>query len=71
MYSTEFQIGDTVRLIDDGNTYLVVAIQIQTYIGFNGRVRTNYILYLGNGLWRSAKACEIVSKRKTVNGGNR
>ena len=35
MYSTEFQIGDTVRLIDDGNTYLVVAIQIQTYIGFN------------------------------------
>ena len=65
MYSTEFQIGDKVRLHDDGCTYYVVGIQIQTYIGLRGRVSTDYILYLGNGLWRSARACDLVSKRKS------
>ena len=65
MYSTEFQIGDKVLVRDDGCTYHVVGIRIQTYIGFNGRVSTNQILYLGNGLWRSAIACELVSKRKS------
>ena len=64
MYSTEFQIGDKVRLQEDGCTYYVIGIQIQTYIGLKGKVKTNYILYLGNGLWRSARACELISKRK-------
>lgn len=65
MYSTEFQIGDKVRLVEDGSAYYVVGIQIQTYIGLRGRVSIDYILYLGNGLWRSARACELISKRKS------
>ena len=64
MYSTEFQIGDKIRLRDNGNIYYVIGIQVQTYFGIKGRVKTNYILYLGDGLWRSARACELISKRK-------
>ena len=64
MYSTEFQIGDKIRLRDNGNIYYVIGIQVQTYFGIKGRVKTNYILALGDGLWRSARACELISKRK-------
>ena len=65
MYSTEFQIGDTVRLIDDGNVYSIVSFTMTIHFSANGGVKINHILYLGNGLWRSANACELVSKRKS------
>ena len=64
MYSTEFQIGDKIRIKSNSQIHYVIGIEIKTYIGLKGKVKTNYILYLGNGLWRSARACELISKRK-------
>ena len=65
MYSdTIFCIGDKVTTLGSDEVRTVKAIQILTYIGYRGRVSTDYILYLGRGLWRSARVCTRIETKK-------
>lgn len=58
-----YSIGDLVRLDNECDYRKIVGIQVLTYIGYRGNVSTDYILYLGNGVWRSASA--VVEHKKS------
>ena len=58
-----YSIGDLVLLRGDYEYRRIVGIQIITYIGYRGNVSTDYILYLGHGMWRSA--AQVVEHKKS------
>ena len=58
-----YGIGDYVRLVNETEFRKIIAIQVLTYIGYRGRVSTDYILYFGKGVWRSTSA--VVEHRKS------
>ena len=51
-----YSIGDKVRLHGEREYRMIIGIRVQTYIGFRGNVSTDYVLYLGNGLWKMSSA---------------
>ena len=64
-----YSIGDYVKLKDEFDYRKIIAIQVLTYIGYRGNVSTDYILYLGNGVWRSASAV-VEHKKSRYHKGN-
>ena len=58
-----YSIGDKVRLHGEREYRMIIGIRVQTYIGFRGNVSTQYILYLGEGLWKTSK--EVVDYKKS------
>ena len=59
-----YSIGDLVMLNDEYEFRKIVGIQILIYIGYRGNVSTDYILYLGNGMWASSSKVSVHKKSR-------
>ena len=65
MYSnSEFRINDYVQICGEIKVYRIIGIQAKTYFSNKVGVSTDYILYLGNRKWVSARKCFKVDKKK-------